>query len=307
MRAIRLTLVAILAIVLMAAIEVDWSDSNSALRTAWQSAVTPGMLSQSHAFLSSNCVACHTAVKGVEPARCIACHADNTALLQRQPTAFHVNIQICGGCHMEHQGGKRMPTTMDHALLAKAGHQELNKAAQSHRSDNSGLSEHDVQVAATILKDHTGMAASTLERETQMPEAQECNSANGCAQTHLNGANLPATSLPQSHPRIPANESMLSCAACHQTKDRHQGFFGNDCAQCHVTKQWTIADFRHPSVRSTECAQCHKPPPSHTMMHFPMMSARIAGEPNAKVHQCFLCHQTTSWNDIRGKGWFKHH
>lgn len=200
-----------------------------------------------------------------------------------------------------------MPTTMDHALLAKAGHKMLNIAAQNQRPDNRGLSENDVQVAAALLKDHAGMPAMTAERETQTPEAKECNGSTGCAQTYSSGTGLPAASLPPSHPSIPANESLLSCAACHQTKDRHQGFFGNDCAQCHVTKQWTITEFRHPSVRSTECAQCHKPPPSHTMMHFPMMSARIAGQPNARVHQCFLCHQTTSWNDIRGKGWFKHH
>lgn len=117
-----------------------------------------------------------------------------------------------------------MPTTMDHALLAKAVHPELDNAAQSQRPDNSGLSEHDVQVAAMILKDHTGMAASTPERGTQVPEAQECNGSTSCAQTHLSGAGLPAATLPPSHSGIPANESMLSCAACHQTKDRHQGF-----------------------------------------------------------------------------------
>lgn len=43
------------------------------------------------------------------------------------------------------------------------------------------------------------------------------------------------------------------------------------------------------------------------MMHFRMMSAPIARQPNAKVHQCYLCHQSTSWDDIKGLGRLDHH
>ena len=68
----------------------------------------------------------------------------------------------------------------------------------------------------------------------------------------------------------------LNCVGCHSTKDRHVGLLGKDCAQCHVTTQWTIPEFRHPSSRSTNCAQCHQAPPSHYMMHFDMVSKKIA-------------------------------
>jgi hypothetical protein len=34
------------------------------------------------------------------------------------------------------------------------------------------------------------------------------------------------------------------------------------------------------------------------MMHFKMISMTTAGVEKAEVNQCFLCHQTTSWNDI---------
>ncbi len=71
-----------------------------------------------------------------------------------------------------------------------------------------------------------------------------------------------------------AEEALLNCAACHSTKDRHRGLFGTDCAQCHTTAKWTIAEFRHPSSASQSCGQCH---------------------------------QTTSWNDIKGVGFYKHH
>ncbi len=109
------------------------------------------------------------------------------------------------------------------------------------------------------------------------------------------------------HARITVAEAMLDCVACHSNDDRHFKLFGQDCAACHATDRWTVPDYRHPSARSTDCAQCHQAPPSHYMKHFTMISARVAGKPHTRVDQCFQCHQTTSWNDIRGAGWYKHH
>jgi hypothetical protein len=99
----------------------------------------------------------------------------------------------------------------------------------------------------------------------------------------------------------------FNCVNCHATKDRHRGFFGEDCAQCHSPTGWAVAGFRHPSPLSTDCAQCHLAAPSHYMEHFHMISAMIARQEHARVNQCYLCHQTTSWNDIRGVGYYKHH
>lgn len=86
-----------------------------------------------------------------------------------------------------------------------------------------------------------------------------------------------------------------------------EGMFGSDCAACHATTQWRFAQFRHPSPRSMDCAQCHRPPPSHSMMHFEMVSVPVARQPSARVNQCYLCHQTTSWSDIKARGFVKHH
>lgn len=275
-----------LAVTIAIGVGIDWSRSESKTRTLWQQAVEPGSLSQSHAFLSNNCASCHTPVKGVEPALCIACHADNTALLQRQPTVFHANVQVCNGCHVEHQGTARMPTKMDHSLLAKLGHEQIKSA-----NLNVGPSRSDIESVAKYLD---RIPRDEQRAPVQVAQYAEVKSAN-------------SAQLPANHPRTGAGESMLNCASCHATKDRHQGLFGSDCVQCHATTQWTVEQFRHPSARSTECAQCHQPPPSHNMMHFSMMSAPLARQPNAKVNQCFLCHQTTDWNDIKGVGRIKHH
>ena len=282
------------------------------MRAVWQASVAPGALSQSHAFLSNQCTACHTPVAGVEPTLCITCHANNTALLQRQPTVFHASIQVCSGCHAEHQATVRVPTTMDHSLLARVGHQEL---AATRRTGAVPLDDREV-AAGSVAQSSRG--AAPLLAPAPAPGSGSASAAPGGALEGCGGSGdcsaarpiaepLGARRLPVVHPGIAANESMLECVSCHASKDRHQGLLGTDCAQCHATTQWTIAKFVHPSARSTECAQCHKPPPSHNMMHFSMMSAPLARQPNAKLDQCFLCHQTTSWNDIKGVGVVKHH
>lgn len=99
----------------------------------------------------------------------------------------------------------------------------------------------------------------------------------------------------------------LDCFACHSNRSPHRDLFGKECAECHLTTTWKVAGFQHPSPASTECAQCHQAPPSHYMHHFHMVSMMVAGQHHARVEQCYLCHQTDAWNDIRGVGWYKHH
>ena len=109
------------------------------------------------------------------------------------------------------------------------------------------------------------------------------------------------------HAAVSSREAALNCIGCHSNQDRHRQFFGIDCVQCHGTAAWKIPEFRHPPASSLDCAQCHQAPPSHYMMHFEMVSMKVARREHAQVNQCYLCHQTTSWNDIRGVGWYKHH
>ena len=234
--------------------------------TTWQRLASPGELSAAHASLADGCAACHTAVRGVEAPACVACHADNAALLQRQPTAFHAHIQSCSQCHVEHQGAARRPTEMDHAALAKYALRELS---------SGGADDERRRVRNRLL---------VWIRQGRAGEG--------------GGA---------SHPNVTAEEAILDCAGCHSSQDKHFKLFGQDCAECHATARWTITEFKHPSPRSTDCAQCHQAPPSHYMEHFKMVSQRIAGRHDAQVGECYVCHQTNSWNDIKGVGWYKHH
>lgn len=236
-------------------------------KVAWERMARPGDLSKSHAFLEHNCAACHTAGKGVEASSCIACHANDETLLQRQPTAFHANVSSCRECHREHQGIDKRPTDMDHLALAEISFRHLE-------TGNSSDGE-QVRVRKDLL--------DWMSRHQPVGHGSEGDS------------------------NLTPQEAVLNCAACHSNQDRHVKHFGQDCAQCHGTTKWTIPEFRHPSPKSMDCVQCHQAPPSHYMMHFKMISMKTAGVEKAEVNQCFLCHQTTSWNDIKGVGFYKHH
>jgi hypothetical protein len=234
----------------------------------WQRQSSPGPLSAAHSFLENNCSACHRSVRGPESAQCIACHAKDIALLQRQPTAFHATIGSCRDCHFEHHGAGRHSTLMDHKALIRI-------ALRPRRSVQRGTGDAEPrrkQLVSWIKQsDRTGGPAS------------------------------------RGNPHLTSGEAALECAACHGTKDRHFQYFGRDCAECHRTTAWTIAEFRHPSPRNTECDQCHQPPSCHSMEHFHMVLAKVARQPTARVGQCFLCHQTTDWNDIKGVGCCMNH
>lgn len=121
---------------------------------------------------------------------------------------------------------------------------------------------------------------------------------------------------PADYPLVSQQVSRLNCVTCHSTKDKHIGLLGKNCATCHSATEWTIPAFQHPSVTSINCAQCHQAPPSHYMGHFNMVSKKVVEQGTAKmdgccgettVNQCQSCHQTTSFNDIKGVGYYKHH
>ena len=238
--------------------------------SALQQFVSPGPLSPGHAYLANRCASCHVTNVGVTAAKCTFCHANDERLLGRQPTAFHASIRECRTCHVEHQRTNIRPVAMDHVELAKIGARTIARASLT-----------DDASAATLKSLETWL-------RIRIPGQLDENSAR----------------------------EALNCVGCHATKDRHLGLFGKDCAQCHATTKWTIAEFQHPSPRSTNCAQCHQAPGSHYMMHFDMISKKIAGQEDAQVAeccgsaqvtQCYRCHQTTVWNDIRGVGYYKHH
>lgn len=231
----------------------------------------------------------------------IASHSMHRAVNPGSLSAAHANLKNnCQACHTPVMGVDTAKCILCHAnndsILQRqptAFHASVGTCKQchlEHQGLDANLSEMDHSMLTSI-----GMRAMQ-NAETGTEEA----SAHELLVEKLKLASPP-------HERIRLQESVLACASCHSNDDQHQSLFGSDCAQCHATDRWTIPEYRHPSPGSTDCNQCHQAPPSHYMMHFKMISAKVADKPHARVEQCNQCHQTTSWNDIQRVGWYKHH
>nr|WP_256476233.1 cytochrome c3 family protein [Siccirubricoccus soli] len=241
----------------------------------WTATASPGPLSAAHDFLGAECESCHVPTRGVEAASCLTCHATAAPELVTKPsTAFHASIGECGGCHVEHQGRSRRPVNMDHAVLVAAGHARAAETSSGGAQPGGRGFGHSLARLRALL---------------------------GGSGADLGGSILAPRPLPA------GEANRLDCAGCHANRDPHRTLFGRDCQGCHTIAAWTVGGFRHPSPRSRDCVQCHQAPPSHYMMHFEMMDRTITGQEHARVEQCFLCHQTDAWNDIRGVGWHEHH
>ena len=217
-----------------------------------------------------------------------------------QPHAFLANN--CAACHTPVKGVEAKNCIVCHADNKSV----LQREPSAFHADIAACTachlEHQGRVPITTKMDHVALVrlgAEQLKGGSSRAGVDVAQIKRWLDETTA----APPSALPQLQP----GEVLLNCATCHQTKDRHFGLFGNDCAQCHGTTKWTLPEFRHPSPVSQSCAQCHQAPPSHYMMHFKMVSMTVARVEKAEVNQCFLCHQTTSWNDIKGVGFYKHH
>ncbi|WP_425399198.1 cytochrome c3 family protein [Aeoliella sp.] len=234
-------------------------------------------------------------------AREVVSHSMHQAVNPGPLSAAHANLaNNCNACHTPVKGVDTAKCVLCHAnnesILQRqptAFHASVNTCKQCHL-------EHRGVDAKLSLMDHSLLTGIAMKQMQDAEPGTEELAAYLRLSEKLDSGVSP-------HSRISLNESVLDCASCHSNDDRHQSLFGSDCAQCHATDRWTIPEYKHPTPQSTDCSQCHQAPPSHYMMHFKMISARVAGKPHARVDQCGQCHQTTSWNDIKRVGWYKHH
>jgi len=210
----------------------------------------------------------------------------------------------CESCHTPHQGPTADKCIACHAS-GGATEQLLAKQSTRFHADIGTCSECHIE---HLGRDHRPVAMDHGALVKAAPSAMSPRA--GTAEEILAAISNASKAVPP-HARIAARELTLDCNACHSNQDPHRGLMGTSCASCHSTSVaqggWTIPEFRHPSSLSTDCAQCHQAPPSHYMEHFHMVSKKVAGIEHAEVSQCFLCHKTNSWNDIKGVGWYKHH
>jgi len=214
--------------------------------TSWQELTSPGKLSISHDFIKDDCGACHTAVKGPSPEKCMACHATDERLSIWPELQFHSAVPDCRRCHREHLGTGTIATTMDHDLIAKMSFKDLLRVQTEQVLEHS-FSEATVELAADPFNALTG---SRSEAELR------------CATCHFER---------DAHDRMFG----LQCSSCHNTqvwmisKFRHPSSGSTDCSQCHRAppchftshfKKVCAPVAGQLNARVSDCHSCHQIP-----------------------------------------------
>jgi hypothetical protein len=214
----------------------------------WQQLTSPGQLSKSHAFIRNNCAACHSPVVGVTRAKCVACHANDTDLVDRQPTAFHAAVSECSPCHYEHVAGIERPIRMDHTALARIGLTELGEGGPDARQTRA-------QLAAWLRSAPASDMGGKLSSEERLLNCVSChavkdvhsgNFGQNCSLCHGTKSWFIETYV---HPP----PSTRQCVQCHRPSPCHfmEGCLGmmghmaggegarlEQCYLCHKTTSW---------------------------------------------------------------------
>ena len=234
----------------------------------------------SHSELERECTMCHRPWRGVDSARCLACHTvveDEIAFT----TGLHGPLpdsSACVRCHTEHRGRDADITeagvsSFPHAAygFSLALHQELVDgtafvcadchAGTGHDFDPSGCAACHSEMGGGFVGPHV---------DDYGGNCLSCHDGTGVLADFDHGALFPLTgahALPDCrvcHDRELTGRPPAACEACHQEAMVHLGQFGTDCAACHTADGWSPARLRyhsfpldHGDPSEVDCRVCH--------------------------------------------------
>ncbi len=110
------------------------------------------------------------------------------------------------------------------------------------------------------------------------------------------------------HPRqLYGQKLKTDCFSCHQQDDRHKGFYGPKCGQCHQPKGWKISAFDHQKTRfplvakhqQVACTNCHTRPVSGEKLGNRCINCHQLKNVHRdkKFKRCERCHTPAGWRE----------
>jgi hypothetical protein len=202
----------------------------------WQreSMLSPGHLIEGHADIGAACFRCHSPFRGVDTARCVACHPPpdigartvSGAPLRGRGIPFHQNLRegSCATCHTDHAGPDSTGTFagFEHGLLVPAALVACNDC-------------HDSQRPGDLI--HSGVES-------------------GCSPCHQTEAWTPATFEHERYFRFDRDHPE-DCQTCHTTPGDLSAY---TCYGCHEHTPRNIrSEHLEEGIREFEaCEDCHR-------------------------------------------------
>ncbi len=99
----------------------------------------------------------------------------------------------------------------------------------------------------------------------------------------------------------------LDCLSCHQKDDRHKGFYGAKCKDCHDTKGWLKTGFDHQKTKfllvgkhqKVACGSCHTRPTAGEKLGSACINCHQLENVhrNDETRRCERCHSPAGWRE----------
>jgi len=212
----------------------------AAFAEKWNSAYSPGPLTEAHAAFGCN--SCHGAFASVPAASCQACHADQKA------SAIHAQHQVaCPSCHAEHRGA-----TFDIARNVGDGCQSSGCHVTVHDAEKRILAKQAAPEPGLKVPPAVALAAH-FEAGDAMHD-KHANLKEACAACHT-GGDPSLAALDPKQPGIRVKELKdirMRCLNCHGFGP--QATLGERCYSCHLEhpsdKAAVITTLRFPAASS---------------------------------------------------------
>jgi len=251
------------------------------------------------------CSDCHgTQIEAMDLGLCADCHQ------QIEPEYMTDHLDAFGReCLTCHDGVDTYGKSFDHnqaAFPLQGGHAEaacgachagartiadLQSAPQACSACHAGDDPHEGRFGQNCAQCHTaeGWEGAAFDHTLAAFQLDGAHVDVACEACHIGGV---FQGTPQ------------DCFACHQQDDEHNGQFGQDCAQCHTTKEWQGATFDHSLAafqltgahQNVACADCHT---GGVFRGTPQECSVCHAEPAYHLglfgSDCLACHDTTAW------------
>jgi hypothetical protein len=295
--------------------------NGSARAASVETLLMPGPVSRAHAKYEETCSNCHDrSLKRTQTSLCLDCHKEIRANLSEH-RGYHgrmrnASIGECHACHTEHKGRSADIVRLD---IPAFDHQETNFALEGAHQGLACAACHKTgaawgKAASTCIGCHK---ADDVHRGQFTEACSKCHDTKSWTNAHfdhdktdypLTGAHQ-AISCNSCHIGGRYKDSPRTCNGCHATDDVHRGERGEQCGNCHSTKDWKTAKFDH--LKETgfalidahaviDCTNCHRTGKYKDKIPKDCYGCHRADDSHAGRfgEKCADCHAQDRWHPV---------
>ncbi|MBQ0929857.1 cytochrome c3 family protein [Ideonella alba] len=280
-----------------------------------ESALSPGVLTQSHAKWQDDCASCHVRFdRAAQDRLCADCHKPIGQDL-RQKTGFHgrQKPQACRSCHTDHKGREARIVQLDTKAfdhretdwVLRQAHAQVECAKCHLPGKRWAEAPQDCQACHRkddVHKGSLGTKCADCHTEKNWKEARFDHATTSFA---LKGKHADVACA-DCHPKAKYAGVPTTCVGCHKADDKHKGRYGEKCESCHGEKSWKTISFNHDSEtryplrgkhRAVRCDSCHTGALYREKTATDCLSCHRKDDKHqgSLGTECAACHQESDW------------